>query len=563
MKIYASGILFRNGRRVFLIKRSDDSTWCVPGGKLEEGEIAQAAARREVLEEVGYDCARPLTPWTNINGYLTYIVEHSEEFEPKLNDESVDAGWFHMDELPSPLHAGLEMSISQDALNETQVAKMIADGELASPQFFMNMYLWAVRVTGTGVTWRSADAMMTFRDPQLYLSPKFLERVPGTPLIWLHPEKNRLDSEEFIKRVIGTLTNAWVGENDDVWSVARVYDTEAAEQLLTKQLSTSPTVCFSEVPDAIMQVDGEPLLVEDTPVLLDHVAICEAGVWDKLLSPTGVKSDSLPIEAPEMAEIDYDKIGEMINKAIDARMAKADSDPDMKAKADSEEADKKAKADAESESAKEAEAEKKEAKAEQKEGQAKEEKGEAKEEKAKAKADEESATEGDKAHERKVEERARDKADSDMLRREIAELRSRIPVDLSDSERNEISDAQCKADSVFASFGQRAPVPNGGEKPMAYRRRVMARLQSHSEDYKGVDLTAIADSQILAIAEKKIYADAQASAESGIGGVTGLREVTRQDATGRRISTFIGDTADCWAPFTAGKRQILNINNRA
>lgn len=558
MNIYASGILFRNGRRVFLIKRSDDGTWCAPGGKLEDGEIAQHAARREVMEEIGYDYSGPITPWSLINGYLTYIVDGSAEFEAKINDESLEAGWYSLDELPQPLHPGFAESLSSDALNETQVAKLIASGELASPQYFMNMYLWAVRVTGTGVTWRTSDGMMAFRDPDKYLTPEFLQRVPGTPLIWLHPENNRLDSDEFLKRVVGTLTNAWVTDNNEVWSIARVYDTEAAEELLTKQLSTSPTVCFSDAQDAIMSVDGDPLLVEDTPVLLDHVAICEAGVWDKLLSPTGVKSDSLPIEAPAM-EIDYDKISEMINKAIDARMTKADSeDADKKAKADSAEEDKKEKSDSE-----ESKAEEKEAKAEQKEGEAKKEKGEAKEEKAKEKADAESETEGDKAHEKKAEERAHDKADSAELHRQIAELRSRIPVEISDSERNELSDAQVKADSVFASLGERAPVPMSGEKPLAYRRRIMSRLQAHSADYKGVDLNAISDSQILTIAEKKIYADAQASAVSGLNGGSGLREIKRADATGRQISTFIGDTADCWAPFQAGKRQVVNINNRA
>jgi hypothetical protein len=35
------------------------------------------------------------------------------------------------------------------------------------------------------------------------------------------------------------------------------------------------------------------------------------------------------------------------------------------------------------------------------------------------------------------------------------------------------------------------------------------KLQEHSPDFKGVDLSAIADAQLLNIAEKQIYADAQ------------------------------------------------------
>jgi hypothetical protein len=74
---------------------------------------------------------------------------------------------------------------------------------------------------------------MAFRNPDDYLTPEFLQRVAGVPLIWLHPEKNKLDSDEFAKRVIGTLTNSWVADNGEVWAIARVYDAEAAEIMAT------------------------------------------------------------------------------------------------------------------------------------------------------------------------------------------------------------------------------------------------------------------------------------------------------------------------------------------
>ena len=37
--------------------------------------------------------------------------------------------------------------------------------------------------------------------------------------------------------------------------------------------------------------------------------------------------------------------------------------------------------------------------------------------------------------------------------------------------------------------GKRAPVPLSGEKPLAYRRRLMIQLQEHSPDFKTVDLS--------------------------------------------------------------------------
>ncbi|QPW09129.1 NUDIX hydrolase [Klebsiella quasipneumoniae] len=538
MAIFGSGIMFRQGKFVFLIQRSDDGTWCQPGGTIEPGELAIDAARREVLEETGYQYDGPLTPHSVYGDYLTYRADVPEQFEAKINDESLAAGWFHIDDLPKPLHQPFAEMLAQQALNETDVAALIADGTLSSPQYFYNMWMFAIRVTGTGVTWRSADQEMTFRNPDDYLTPEFLQRVAGVPLIWLHPEKRTLDSDEFSKRVIGTLTNAWVADKGEVWAVARVYDAEAAEIMATRQLSTSPTVKFSEVAQSII-VDGQPLLVEPSPELLDHVAICEQGVWDKLLNPTGVKSDSIPKEAEKM---DEEKIVALINKAIDARLAKADSEAaDLKAKADAEEAAKKEKADAEAKEAEEAKA-----------------KADAEEKAAKEKADAEAKA---KADAEEAEKMAKEKADSQLLQ-EIAELRSRIPTELSDEERNEVAEAQVKADSVFSSFGKRAPIPLSGEKPMAYRRRLMIQLQEHSPDYKAVDLSAIADSQLLSTAEKHIYADAQKAASLSVGPGQ-LREIKRADATGRQISTFEGDPAVTWAPFQSGKRQVTSFNNQA
>ncbi|HHA1908863.1 NUDIX hydrolase [Enterobacter asburiae] len=539
MAIFGSGIMFRQGKFVFLIQRSDDGTWCQPGGTVEPGELAIDAARREVLEEVGYQYDGPLTPHSVYGDYLTFRAEVPERFEAKLNDESLAAGWFHIDDLPKPLHQPFAEMLAQQALNETEVAALIADGTLSSPQFFINMWMFAIRVTGTGVTWRSADQQMAFRNPDDYLTPEFLQRVAGVPLIWLHPEKNKLDSDEFAKRVIGTLTNSWVADNGEVWAIARVYDAEAAEIMATRQLSTSPTVTYSEAQDSIIKIDGQPLLVEGSPVLLDHVAICEQGVWDKLLAPTGVKSDSIPNEAEKM---DEEKIVALINKAIDARMAKADSEAaDLKAKADAEEAAKKEKADAEAKEAEEAKA-----------------KADAEEKAAKEKADAEAK---EKADAEEAECMAKEKADS-QLRQEIADLRSRIPTELSDEERNEVADAQVKADSVFSCFGKRAPVPLSGEKPLAYRRRLMIQLQEHSPDFKSVDLSSIADSALLSVAEKTIYADAQKSASLSVGPGM-LREIKRADATGRQISTFEGDPAATWAPFQSGKRQVTSFNNQA
>lgn len=226
--------------------------------------------------------------------------------------------------------------------------------------------------------------------------------------------------------------------------------------------------------------------------------------------------------------MDEEKVLALINQALDAREARAKADAEEKAKADAEAAEK-AKAD--------------------------EDAARQKEEEEKAKADAEEKAKADA----EAEEKAKADAELEKIRADMEEMKSRVPQELSDEERNEIADTQCKADSVFASFGERAPQPMAGERAMPYRRRIMTRLQKYSSDYKEVDLHAIADSQLLSIAEKKIYADAQASAASSLEPGAGLREVIRTDATGRRISTFIGDPSATWAPFQAVSRKVAGI----
>lgn len=42
------------------VSRPQGNTWCVPGGKLEQGEDAQQAVVRELLEETGIEVAESL-----------------------------------------------------------------------------------------------------------------------------------------------------------------------------------------------------------------------------------------------------------------------------------------------------------------------------------------------------------------------------------------------------------------------------------------------------------------------------------------------------------------------
>jgi 8-oxo-dGTP diphosphatase len=56
----AGGIVWRRtsegGPEVLLVHRPRYDDWTLPKGKLEPGESAEAGARREVLEETGFEC---------------------------------------------------------------------------------------------------------------------------------------------------------------------------------------------------------------------------------------------------------------------------------------------------------------------------------------------------------------------------------------------------------------------------------------------------------------------------------------------------------------------------
>jgi hypothetical protein len=188
-------------------------------------------------------------------------------------------------------------------MNEMEAAQQVREGLLPSPHMFGNMALFALRVTGTGLSYRSGLDEFVWRSPDNYLNDTFLQRVNGVPVIWEHPEKGPLNSEEFQNRIIGTLMLPYIKE-DEVWAIARIYDAVAIDAMNNEQLSTSPAVVFSQYDgNTTTTLDGgETLLIEGIPSLLCHLAICANGVWDKGGPPVGVSS--VTAEDHVMAEKD-------------------------------------------------------------------------------------------------------------------------------------------------------------------------------------------------------------------------------------------------------------------
>lgn len=304
----AAGVLLTSpAGRVLLMRRrpggeDHGGEWAFPGGGIEDGETAEQAARRELSEETGAAYDGALTSWTRrIKDGVDFTTFRAtvDEFEPKLNDEHDLAKWVTLEEaLAEPpgeviLHPGAVIALKRFRMDELEVAQAVRDGELVSPQRFGSLLLIAMRVTGTRASYRKALDEFVWRDPAIYMTPHFLARCNGLEIVLEHPPAaSMLDSGEFRKRIIGTSFLPYRKDDDqEVWTIARIRDEDAAQLLEQEKLSTSPGVVFlpGDGNRKITFEDAE-LLIEGKPSLLDHLAVCEVGVWDKGGEPKGVSN---------------------------------------------------------------------------------------------------------------------------------------------------------------------------------------------------------------------------------------------------------------------------------
>lgn len=122
--IKATGIMYVAQNNVLLLKRfSGDfaGTWAFPGGVVEENESILQAARRESLEEVGFeppaDSNIMLLNYSHNDNieFITYLCILPERFTPVLNDEHDGYMWTLLDTLPQNLHPGIP-----DVINKYQ-----------------------------------------------------------------------------------------------------------------------------------------------------------------------------------------------------------------------------------------------------------------------------------------------------------------------------------------------------------------------------------------------------------------------------------------------------------
>ena len=116
-------IAVNKNNEVLLGLRSEEvnepGTWSYPGGKIDNEEDSKNSAQREFKEETGYngkyENIRLLDKFVDKKNNFTYYTytANVHDFEPELNWENDDCGWFDLDNLPSPLHFGFEAILSK------------------------------------------------------------------------------------------------------------------------------------------------------------------------------------------------------------------------------------------------------------------------------------------------------------------------------------------------------------------------------------------------------------------------------------------------------------------
>jgi 8-oxo-dGTP pyrophosphatase MutT (NUDIX family) len=113
----ASVIVYNSAGQVLMLHRTDNDSWCFPGGAIELGEKVEETAARECFEETGLTIEK-LELFGVFSGeelYYKYpngdevynvdIVFKSNAYQGELilNHEGKEAGFFDIDELPEKI----------------------------------------------------------------------------------------------------------------------------------------------------------------------------------------------------------------------------------------------------------------------------------------------------------------------------------------------------------------------------------------------------------------------------------------------------------------------------
>lgn len=562
-----AGVSLRFGSKVLLLRNKDRGTWELPGGHVDDTDQTYlAAALRELREETGLEvegspawCLGQNPPGAPGAGMVFgFNIDRGDlPPSPTISAEHTEYGWFDTNHLPEDLQPCCQVPVQRWQMNENDICKLMQDGLLLGPSSYFNQVLFPVRITGTGIALRMGKMQYTFRDPEQYLTPEFVERCNGLNLLWQHAESDLTDQKTSDNQSIGTVVSSFV-KNQEVWGVARILDPAVAQRIATGAYSTSPS--FITAIESKSEHGGLEFTVEGQVIHLDHLAIVDMGVWDKLGEPSGVAtpvtlrpipltflkeytmSEEKKVEAKhednqtrvddgqhedrfKKLEDSMASMRDSMTKLCDAMMPKKDAVTEPDLSKDGEEP------------------------APMNEG---------------ASFGDEAPLPGDNASmdsetgmtaEALKHALAAKDAVIGSLQKQVDALACSMPKDLSDEDRNELSSAEAKADSVFLALGKSTPHPLMNENHMPYRRRVVKTLQQYSKRFGKVNLAAL-DAESFNSIEAEVYKDAMAAARSTDDvPAGGLLPVKRRSFGGREIIEYRGSPTAFLKPFSESPKR--------
>ena len=171
-------------------------------------------------------------------------------------------------------------------MNEREAAIAMAEGRIPSPARIGDLTLVKMRITGSGMSYRSGLKEYVWREPEIFATQEFADRCNGIPVVYEHTN----DQNEIVERIMGTVIYPYV-DGDEVWGIVRIFLKSDIDMMVGSHPSTSPCVAFLDPAELNVTKlpSGEVVRIEGRPTIIDHLAVVPLGVWDKGTDPKGIR----------------------------------------------------------------------------------------------------------------------------------------------------------------------------------------------------------------------------------------------------------------------------------